>query len=74
MKFGRRHLSENSACNVFAGYMRQILYIANYIPIFKSQKGSMKAVNFLAIIYLIDYTVGFITDTLHYNYLITTEK
>ena len=43
------------------------------IPIFKSQKGSLEALNFL-IDYLRDYTIGFIIHYTMITYFITTEK
>ena len=67
VKFGQRYLSEKVALSliVFAGYMRQILYIY-YIDFQVSERlygGPAFSGN-----YLINYTIGFI---IHYTIIIS---
>ena len=62
MKFGRQYLSEKVALSliVFAGYIRQILYIYTNIQVSERLHGGPA----ISGNYLIDYTIGFI---IHYT-------
>ncbi len=50
MKFGQRYLSEKSSSQLMRYSLDTGVRYSTYVPIFKSQKGSSEALNFLIII------------------------